>query len=71
MLSKYDIVALHCSIMILLYDFVIRILRCMIWYHDITLWYCDMIYDVPIAIHIAIHNYSGPGFGPTELGRKW
>ena len=40
----------------------------MIWYHDITLWYCDMIYD---AKNIAIHKYSGPGFGPTELGRKW
>ena len=45
-----------------------EILRCMIWYHDITLWYCDMIYDEK---NIAIHKYSGPGFGPTELGRKW
>ena len=40
----------------------------LIWYHDITLWYCDMIYD---AKNIAIHKYSGPAFGPTELGRKW
>ena len=40
----------------------------MIWYHDITLWYCDMIY---VAKNIAIHKYSGPGFGPTELEPKW
>ena len=68
MLSKYDIVALHCSIMILLYDFVIRNFALHKWYHDITLWYYDMIYH---AKNIAIHKYSGPGFGLTELGRKW
>ena len=68
MLSTYDIVALHCSVMILLYmTFLLEILPFVMRYHEITLRYCNMIND---AKNIAIHKYSGPGFSPTGLRRK-
>ena len=58
MLSKYDIVTLHCSIMILLYDFVISNFA-------ITLWYCNMIYDakniafINILVQVSVQQNQG------------